>query len=64
LAAYEAVLKDGFAPKSGSSRHAAELPAEAWLHAPLFAGTQDSEDDDSATDEAIIDDWLYDWRSL
>jgi hypothetical protein len=64
LAAYDAVLKRGFATKSGSIRHTPNLPARVWLHGPLFAETQDSEDDDSSIDEALSDDWLYDWPSL
>jgi hypothetical protein len=64
LAAYDAVWKDGFATKSADSRPTANLPGGAWLGAPLFAEARDTEDDDSAADEALADDWLYDWPSL
>jgi RHS repeat-associated protein len=64
LAAYDTVLQDRFAPKSGSSRLAANLPGGIWLPAPLFGETPETEDDDSAVDEALADDWLYDWPSL
>jgi hypothetical protein len=40
------------------------LPGGIWLPAPLFGETPDTEQDDSAVDEALTDDWLYDWPSL
>jgi C1A family cysteine protease len=64
LAAYDAVLQHGVATEPARSRNAANLPGAAWLPARLFAETQDSEDDDSAVDEALTDDWLHDWPSL
>jgi hypothetical protein len=64
FAAYDLVLKGGFPRKLGNSRHAASLPGLSRVPAPLFAETPDTEEDDSAVDEALADDWLYDWPSL
>jgi hypothetical protein len=64
LAAYDAVLKDALATKSGSPRPVADLPEGAWLNALVFTEARDTEDDDSAVDEALADQWLYDWPAL
>ena len=66
LAAHDAVLTDRSAPAaSDSTDDPTSLLQAAWLDDfdRTFAEARDSEKDESAVDEALAGDWLYD-RSL